>query len=482
MNYPIPRPKKLVYTGGTIPATFDFINPYPVFAPAVRAFREYVGRIKAPLENSSAKIELVYEEGLDDGYRISIHDHAVIIASTNIGMNHALATLLQLTRNTDGGMLFPQCEITDRPDSSWRGVMLDLARCFHETEYLYAVADLCWFYKINRFQLHLTDDQAIRFHISSLSRAVSDEHYTREQLTALLEYCHDRGITIVPEIDVPGHFSAFNRAYPELFAPIYEAGDTPAAAFHHSNSEIMRTDEQAFAAISQVFNEVADVFYNSPWIHIGGDEAKLEQWERCKASMEYCSRNGITELHALYAHCVARVSQIILDLGRVPVVWEGFSEKYNHMIPKETLVFSWESYYQTAPSLLKDGFKIINSSWQPLYIVNPERMWPAETILDWEKNRWENWWERSLAYNAPIVTDKTPSILGGQLCVWGDKMQPSNGYAPRPSMLRDEFSNLRERLPALAEKNWTSYRALDKEKFLADLHHLDSILEKLINA
>ena len=152
------------------------------------------------------------------------------------------------------------------------------------------------------------------------------------------------------------------------------------------------------------------------------------------------------------------------------------------MIPKETVVFSWESYYQTAPSLLRDGFKIINASWQPLYIVNPALMWSTEKILDWEKNRWEHWWEKSFAYNAPIVTEESPSILGGQICVWGDRMQPSNEYAPRCEMLRDEFEKLRNRIPALAEKTWTSYRTIDKEKFMMDLSYLNNVFDKLINS
>ena len=482
MNYPIPRPKKLDFTGGTIPATLEFINTDPIFIPAIRVFQQYAGHLFGSVENSPTKIELIFQDGLDNGYHISIHNNVVVSASSTVGMNYALATLLQLAETTDDGMVFPQCEIVDEPDSSWRGVMIDLARCFHEIEYLYAVADLCWFYKINRFQFHLTDDQAIRFPISSLPNAVSDEHYTREQLTKLIEYCHDRSITIVPEIDAPGHFRTFNAAYPELFGPINEIEGAQTTAQIDVVSGIMRAQEETFTIMQEIFKEVTEVFYDSPWIHIGGDEAQINQWEECSVSKKYCSEHGLSDIHELYGHCVARFSQMILDMGRIPVVWEGFSEKTNAMIPKETLVFSWESYYQTAPSLLRDGFKIINASWQPLYIVTPHRVWPTEKILDWEKNRWEHWWEKSLAYNAPIVTDESPSISGGQICVWGDYMQPSKGYAPRHEMLRDEFENLRNRIPALAEKTWTSYRTLDKEKFMQDLYYLNDVFDKLINS
>ncbi len=482
MKYPIPRPKKIDFTGGMIPATFECVNTNPIFDPAVRAFKEYTNRFFDSLNKTSTELRLIFTDGLDDGYRISIHDHTVISASTNVGMNYALATLLQLIQTTDNGLVFPHCEIIDAPDSNWRGVMIDVVRCFHNIEYLYAVADLCWFYKINRFQLHLTDDQAIRFPFSSLPNAVSDEHYTREELTKLIEYCHDRGITIVPEIDAPGHFRAFNTAYPELFGPISEAEGAETTAETGGVSGIMRAQEQSFDIMQDIFKEVTEVFYDSPWIHIGGDEAQIDQWANCDASMKYCTEHGLSDIHDLYGHCVARFSQMILDMDRIPVVWEGFSEKTNPMIPKETLVFSWESYYQIAPSLLRGGFNIINASWQPLYIVHPQRMWPTEEILDWEKNRWNHWWEKSLATNAPIVTEKSPAILGGQICVWGDRMQPSNGYAPRPQMLRDEFASLKCRLPALAEKTWTSYQTVDKEEFMSDLHCLNEVIDKLLHS
>ncbi len=482
MTYPIPRPKKLELAGGMVPATFDFLNTDEIFAPAVKAFQEYAKGVFGVIENPSYKIKLSFEAGLGEGYRISIHDHAEIFASSNVGMNHALSTLLQLTQNSDSGVVFPQCEIADSPDSDWRGVMIDLARCYHEIEYLYAVADLAWLCKINRFQLHLTDDQAVRFPFSSLPKAVSDEHYTREELTKLVEYCRDRGITIVPEVDAPGHFRAFNTAYPELFGPINEEDGSQTSGTTGVVSGIMRMQEQSFEIMQQLFEEVTDLFYDSPWVHIGGDEAQIDQWSKCEASMKYCADHGLSDIHDLYGHCVARFSRMILDMGRVPVVWEGFSEKTNPMIPKETLVFSWESCYQIAPLLLKGGFKIINASWQPLYIVNPEKMWPTEKILDWEKNRWENWWENSLAYKSPIVTDKDPAILGGQLCVWGDKMQPINGYAPRHDMLREEFSNLQNRLPALAEKTWTSYHTVDKEEFVSDMNCLNNIFGRMVKS
>ncbi len=480
MKYPIPRPKNITFSGKTVPAAITAVDVPLEFEPALRVFRHYARLAFGDAVDIGGKLTLVLQAGLNDGYRISIGEKTVLTASNNTGMNYAFATLLQLAESTADGVVYPCCEIEDAPDNAWRGLMLDLARCYHEIEYLFAAADMCWLYKISRFQLHLTDDQGIRFPFSSLPKAVSEEHYSREQLSDLIAYCRDRGIVIVPEIDAPGHFRAFNAAYPELFGTAPKGSATETTAQNDVASGIMRAQEETFAALEGLFREVTEFFVDSPWLHMGGDEADIAQWEDCPVSAAYCEQHGLKNVHELYGHCVARLCRAILDMGRIPVVWEGFAEECNDMIPKETLVFSWESYYQTAPRLLAGGFEIINASWLPLYIVSPHRMWDPETILEWEKNIWQHWWEKSAARETPIIVPEDSPIIGGQLCVWGDYMQPSRAKEPRHDMLHTEFTHLRQRLPALAEKSWTSYNKVDKDAFMTDFAAHDALLEKLI--
>lgn len=478
MKHPVPRPKKMIFADGTVPAVFSAEDFDPVFASALRVFRYYARRAFGDAIDTGGTLTLVLEAGMGDGYRLSVGEKTVLTASNNTGMNYAFATLLQLAEVSDTGIVFPVCEVADSPDSEWRGISLDLVRCYHEMDYLFAVADLCWFYKINRFQLHLTDDQGVRFPFSAVPNAVSEEHYSKQALTELNDYCRERGIVIVPEVDAPGHFQAFNTAYPALF----EIASTSQNGAEATASSIMRTEEAVFDTLRTMYAEVAEVFADSPWIHIGGDEAEVAKWGTCPISEAYRLAQGLKDVHELYGHCVARLAQMILDMGRIPVVWEGFGAQCNDMIPKKTLVFAWESMYQVAPSLLQGGFTVINASWLPLYIVTPKRAWDPGEILDWEKNTWRHWFEGSAAYAAPIIVPRNSAIAGGQICVWGDKMQPKFAYAPRHDMLRDEFANLRARLPALAQKVWTSYNTPDKEAFKSDILLLDPLLSKLLPA
>ncbi len=480
MKYPIPRPKQMTYTSELVPAAFNVVDVPVEFEPALRVFQQYARRAFGDAVDVGGELILVQRSGLGDGYRISVGEQTVLTASNNTGINYAFATLLQLTESTADGMAFPCCEIEDAPDNVWRGLMLDLSRCYHEIEYLFAAVDMCWLYKISHFQLHLTDNQGIRFPFSSLPKVVSEEHYSREQLKELMVYCDDRGIVIVPEIDAPGHFRAFSAAYPQLFGTMPKTSDSETNPQTYAVSSIMRAQEESFAALEGLFREITEFFVNSPWLHIGGDEADIARWAECTISTAYCEQHGLNNEQELYGHSVARICRAILDMGRIPVVWEGFSQTCNDMIPKETLVFSWESYYQTAPQLLEGGFNIINASWMPLYIVSPHKMWDVDKILEWEKNIWQHWWEKSPAFKTPITVPQDSPVIGGQLCVWGDNMQPAVAELPRYDMLRTEFTNLRQRLPALAEKVWTSYHTVDKAAFAADFVAHDALLDKLI--
>lgn len=479
MRNVIPKPKKISFGEKRIPAACFAAECDPVFVPSLKVFEGYFDRAFGEEKGKGDGLILSFCPDLGEGYRISIGEKAHLFASDNTGMNHALATLFQLIEKTEEGVFFPCCEVEDMPDSSWRGFMVDTARVFHEIEYLYAAADLCWFYKMGRFQIHLTDDQGVRFPFDCLPEAVSEEHYTKEELQKLISYCSDRGIVIVPEVDAPGHFAAFNKAYPDLFGPLPESSGAETTVQTNQISGIMWGKEEAFDALKALFSETAEFFHSSPYIHIGGDEADISQWEKQEETGKFMALHGLKDVHHLYGYMVSEMSKMILDMGKIPVVWEGFSKDYNHMIPKETLVFAWESYYQVAPDLLEGGFQIINASWQPLYIVTPKPMWDPEVILDWEKNIWTHWWPKSFAHEKPIVVPPNDAILGGQLCAWGDKMYKTK-YAPRPHMLKDEWERVCLRIAPLSEKLWNSYNTPDKEEFMKTLALQEERFEKMI--
>ena len=466
MKLPIPAPKQIFEAEGKIPAVTErsfYPGSWdPEFDGAVRAYRKYAKALSA----SEATPVTLKKEPLEDwDYLLQVTPGGVTLtAADNEGMNHGFATLLQITETAGEEAVLPCCEIRDKADSGWRGLMLDLARCWHEAEYLFRYADLCWLYKASRLQLHLNDDQAVRFPFKAFPEAVSEEHYTEEELKALIAYCNDRGIVLVPEIDAPGHAAAFTDAYPEIFG---------------RNRGLMCAEEKTFSALQTVYREVAEAFPDSPYLHVGGDEAAIAKWETCEDCEAYRTAHGLKNAHMLYGHYIKRLCEIVKNNGKIPVVWEGFSKECNDMIPKDALVFAWESYYQLAPDLLAAGFTVLNASWKPNYVVTGSKMWDPEEILRWEKNKWDHWWEESIASRSPIVVPPDSAIEGGQICSWGDKMTPRSAYAPRKEMCEEEFSNLSLRLPALCEKLWNSYTTPDPSSFRARLTETERLLRTL---
>jgi len=154
-------------------------------------------------------------------------------------------------------------------------------------------------------------------------------------------------------------------------------------------------------------------------------------------------KHGLKSTKELYSEYVGRIASHVLSIGRKPIVWEGFPSESSHFVPKETAVIAWESHYQTAPELLKNGFRIINASWQPTYFVpSLVHRWDAEKVLSWDPHVWEHWWEHSVARDNPIKIEPTEALLGASLCAWGLSFE----------LL---ISRLMENFPAFSQGLWS---------------------------
>jgi len=432
------------------------------------AFSDYADRAFSLLfEEGEGGLTLEKDASLPfGGYALiaGIDGKVKLAASEEEGLSHGLATLLLAAEKAEDGkaLSLPLLHLCDEPQGSWRGLMVDVARKFHPIRFLYDTVDLCWLYKINRLQLHFTDDESDTLPSEAFPKLpTAGRHYTKAQLTALDEYAASRGVTIVPEVDMPGHSTPFGKAYPELFG----------------SHGILCSEEKTYKALETLIAEVASLFPNAPYLHLGGDEAQIARWERCPGCQAYCREKGIASTQELYAHFLSRVTNYTLSLGRTPILWEGFAKEYNHLISKKTLVIAWESYYQIAPDLLEGGFSLLNCSWQPLYIVTPTRHWEVSEILDWNIYTWRHFWEKSVASKRDITVSEGSPIVGGQLCAWGDRLveYPSNEQAAR-----EGFALIRRRLPSLAEKTWNIHSDLSSELFEELYAHTDALLDKLL--
>ena len=381
----------------------------------------------------------------------------------------AKSSLIQMVKlKGSETIILPKSKIFDMPDSSYRGLMIDLSRMWHSLESIRNVIDLASFYKIKYLQLHLSDDQAFVFPTDSFPNLPTpDRPYSKKDFIELVEYAKIRGVTIVPEIDVPGHSRQFIETYPKIFD--VDNGIKKSNVINIAN-------ENVYNAIDQIIGEVAEVFYNSPFIHMGADEAKLDLYKNVTEVDSFMKKNKLGEdIHELYRYFIVRINEIVKKYNKQMLVWEGFRKEGKIKIPKDIIVFEFETLYNHPQNLIEDGHTVVNTSWTPLYAVYggvknkmaQRAVWSPERIYKWNKWRWEHFSKTVPGYN-PIQLKETPLVIGGQMCSW-----EQSGDA--------EIPVLRKRLPVFSERVWNDKSKKSFEQIFSTIERTDKILSLLIN-
>ena len=410
-------------------------------------------------------------------YKLTVGESVTVEAGDADGAACALATLVQIIKLEGKDMLVPAVEIADKPDCDYRTLMVDLARKWHPFSTLLAYVDLCYLYKVKFLHLHFTDSPIYTLPSEKFPKIpTADKHYTKEEIAELNEYARAKNIEIIPEFDVPGHAKPIVTAYPELFAniPTGVEDDEEFALFFADVKQnvICVGKEGVMDTLRELAKEIADMFPYSRYLHIGGDEANIGEWKNCKTCQEYMQKHGINGARALYTHFIKNMTDIVLELGKTPIVWEGFPREGSDEISRDVIVTAWESYYHLAPELIEEGFTITNASWEPLYTVPAGHRvvqsgrWYPDDILDWNIYTWKNWNAKTAAYEKPIVIEPTKQVLGATFCAW------ENNYD-------GEIAVVRENLAAMSEKVWNINSTLTKEEMKESLEKILPLAEKL---
>ncbi|MBQ7380304.1 MAG: family 20 glycosylhydrolase [Clostridia bacterium] len=445
----IPCPKYAVYRQEALAIMPIMEICDPTFTRPAKAFAGYAQRLVGVrfTEGRGASVVLRADPDMQPGeYSLRVQTARVVLSATDEqGMQYALATLGQLILVQDGRVSLPMCEIRDVPDCEHRCVMIDLARNWHPFDYLLSYVDLCWFYKISRLHLHFTDDQSYTLQSALYPKlATEGRSYSPEDIAYLNKYAAERGISLIPEIDVPGHCTPFCAAYPEIFG----------------TDNIIPQTEEAMAAMQALFSELCDMFPNAEYVHVGGDEAAIEKWttnEACRAYAESCGidfdnpdKRCLAE--RMLANFVQKMADAVVSKGKRVMAWEGFAPSVNEFVSKDIIMHSWENYYQTAPQLLEGGFKIINSSWSPMYVVAPVAYWSQKEVYDWSVYRWRPVHPGSPYRGVTIEIPANQNVLGGQLLAWGDAI-PGH-FETVAEGIAEERRLVAERMAALSENTW----------------------------
>ena len=307
-----------------------------------------------------------------EAYKLHVASDAIeISAASSEGFLRAWQTMEQLT--TKKGIAC--CDIVDAPAYKWRGLMLDVSRHFFPISFLKKQIDVMSEYKFNRLHIHLTDAAGWRIEIKRYPRlnnfaawrsgklwkdwnangnkyleqgseGAEGGYYTQDELRDLVKYAAERGITIVPEIEMPGHSEEVLTAYPELSCthePYKQADFCPG-------------NIGTYDFLENVLKEVMDIF-PSHYIHVGGDEAAKKSWGSCALCQKKMKELGIDNVDGLQAHLISHMGKFLNEHGRQLVGWD---EVIALNLSKNPTVMVWRGT-ELAHEAIKHGYDVVMS-------------------------------------------------------------------------------------------------------------------------
>ncbi len=318
----------------------------------------------APQKNAVI-LALDAANGNPEAYRIEVNENTITITgSSEAGVFYGIQTLRKATPVGENiSVMYPQVIINDQPRFGYRGMMLDVARHFEPADFVKKYIDMLALHNINRFHWHLTDDQGWRIEIKKFPKLTEigafrketvigkntgkydgkphGGFYTQDEIRDIVKYAEERYITIIPEIDLPGHMLSALAAYPELGCT---GGPYEVAKEWGVFEDVLCPGKEAtFEFLEGVLSEVMELF-PSKYIHIGGDECPKVRWQKCPDCQRRIKELGLkgdnkhTAEHYLQSYVTARIEKFLNNHGRNIIGWDEILE--GELAPNAT-VMSW---------------------------------------------------------------------------------------------------------------------------------------------
>ena len=327
-------------------------------------FRDYLSRaygLDVPVVSERkcrAKKTVTFTTACDisnpEGYRLTVRESGIEVCGRDAGLFYGLQSLLQMcsTATTDRERVTVPCaEIRDEPRYSYRGIMQDVGYHIYPVSFIKKQIDLLARYKMNVYHWHLTEDHGWRIEIKKYPRLTEVSayraqtcisnydpelcgmdstpyggYYTQEEIRDIVAYAAERHVTVIPEIELPGHTLAVLAAYPEL-----ACGDDP-GPFKVAESWGIYEDvfcagkEATFRFLEDVLSEVMELF-PSKYIHIGGDECPKERWKECPYCQQRIADNGLKDEFELQSYFIKRIEKFVTSRGRRIIGWDEILSK-----------------------------------------------------------------------------------------------------------------------------------------------------------
>jgi len=500
----IPQPQSMVLGKGHFQFTQEtvfVIDPalMPARLPFLKQFERASGFKfavqKVALSGSSVVIDT--DKSLPkEGYTLAVTPKQISIKAADYnGALYALQTLRQLLPNevesselVKRDWLVPAVTISDAPQYQWRGLMLDVSRHFFPKEYILKTLDRMAMLKLNTFHFHLVDNEGWRIEIKKYPKLTEvgawrvdqedklwDERtpnpanafanpatapkkyggfYTQEDIKEIVAYATARGITVIPEIEMPAHAMSTIAAYPELSCHKRPIG-VPSGAVWPITDIYCAGQEETFDFIEEVLTEVLALF-PSQYIHVGGDEATHTEWEHCPKCQLRMKEHQLKNVHQLQSYFIKRIDDFLTSKGRTLVGWD---EIMDGGLAKNAVVMNWRGI-EVGKKALAQGNPIVLTS--DCYIDN------YQGLPDYEPQANGGYLPLKKLYNYNLEKEaladasvEKSKVLGTQANLWAEHVGSTE---------HSEYM-LFPRLLALAEISWTNDKLKDWDSFMRRTQH-----------
>jgi hexosaminidase len=484
----------IVLEGSNLETTATFLNDY---LEDVYHFRL---KVESSGSSSTNAIRLNFERldnDIEGAYLMTVDNKGVYIAGDNEpGVFYGMQTLLQLlpvAQVSNSKLPVPYCSIEDYPRFAYRGMHLDVGRHFFPVSFVKKYIDYLALHKMNYFHWHLTEDQGWRIEIKKYPKLTTvggyrngtiigrypgkgndslryGGFYTQDEIKEVVKYAASRYVTIIPEIEMPGHSSAAIAAYPELSCFPGESTKHPvqcAWAGDTTGKQVQQTwgvfddvycagKENTFTFLQDVIDEVVTLF-PAKYIHVGGDESPKANWKRCPLCQQRMKENGLKNEHELQSYFIQRMEKYLNSKGKTLIGWDEILE--GGLAPN-ALVMSWRGE-KGGVEATSQNHTVIMTPEDPVYFDHTQsKNEDSVTIGGY------NPLEKVYAYE-PIAkgidAEHAKYVFGGQANMWSEYLTNDRKVE---YMLFPRMSALSEILWSPKEKrNWSDFELRLKSQF-----------------
>src|SRR5271157_219118 len=346
----------------------------------------------------------------DESYQLDVTpQQARLSAPTPVGVLRGVETFLQLVELDAQGFSAPAVRIADRPRFPWRGLMMDVCRHWIPEEVVKRNIDAMAAVKLNVLHLHLTDDQGFRIEsrkYPKLHELGSDGHYyTQAQITELVAYARDRGIRVVPEIEMPGHSTSWYVGYPEL-----ASGPGPfqiERKWGIFDPTLDPTRDETYTFLDGLIGEIAALFPDE-YFHVGGDEVNGKQWKTNPRIVAFKQAQGMKDNADLQLYFNRHLLPIVQKHGKKMIGWD---EIFHPDLPQDIVVHSWRGPDSLAQTARLGYMGILSNGYYLDFALPPADYYRGDPLA---------------GAAASLTPEQAARILGGEACMWSELVTPEN--------------------------------------------------------